>query len=122
MNPMMAGPAPQGMPPKAAPNPVEKNLSPFNPNDLAAMKGSGRFTPDMTVRDYFGQLGVDVDGPVTQLVQLAQKGMENASPLGKMKNISADMQGSAGARPPAQPNLGPPASGGLEGLIGRLGK
>jgi hypothetical protein len=112
----------------AGPSPVEKNLSMLNPGDAAMMAGSGKFTPDMTVRDYFKQLGIDVDGPVTQLVQLAQKQTQNANPINKMRNIAADTALQKGGQPPTMPGVKPmvappgqPSPSGMEGLLSKLG-
>jgi len=108
------------------PEPMEQNKSIFNPADMAAMKQSGQFSQNMTVRQAMEKLGIDVDGPVAQLTEFAKKQVENANPLNKMKNIA---QG-GGAPPPGGPPPGdlggnppptpPPAQGqGLEGLLRR---
>jgi hypothetical protein len=98
-------------------------MSMNNPADLAAMKqakdsGQGRFAgmdEQTSIRDFFGQLGIDVDGPVTQLAQFAKDQVQKGNPLGKMENI-------AGAIPPGGPDLPPgvpaqpPGAGGAPGI------
>lgn len=108
--------------------PVGKNMSIANPTDAAAMISTGQVNGNMTVRDYLGKLGIDVDGPISQLQQFAQKTMENASPMGKMRNISADAALQPGGQPSARPGVKPmvqppgkPSPSGLEGLMNRLG-
>jgi hypothetical protein len=117
-----------GGPPPGGPSPVMKNMSALNPVDAATMASSGNFTPDMTVRDYFQKMGIDVDGPVTQLVEFAKKQSQNANPMNKMRNIAADTALQKGGTP--QPMTGPkpmvappgqPAPSGLSGLMQKLG-
>uniref|UniRef100_A0A6M3LN38 Uncharacterized protein n=1 Tax=viral metagenome TaxID=1070528 RepID=A0A6M3LN38_9ZZZZ len=126
---------PSGMPPQGqpmsggrGPSPVEKNLSVFNPTDAALMGASGKMSPDMSVRDFLSQQGIDVDGPVTQLVELAKKQVGNANPMTKMRNISADASLKPGGQPPTMPGVKPmvappgqPAPAGMEGLLSKLG-
>ena len=103
-------------------------MSTMNPADMAAMKqagenGMGKMAnvgPDTTIRDFFSRLGVDVDGPVTQLQQFAQNEIEKGDPLNKMENIAATTPPSAGdANPPPQAPPGgmPSAAPGLDGLM-----
>ena len=116
-------------------DPIKDNMSMFNPTDLGAMKqetdrNMGTFAgvnENTTVRDFFGKLGVDVDGPVTQLTELAGSQMKKGNPLGKMENMASP--GGPGPRPtppggpgqmPGAPVPGGPAPGGepsLEGLM-----
>lgn len=134
-DPMGAMPPKSGMPPQGlpmsggrGPSPVEKNLSVFNPTDAALMGVSGKMTPNMSVRDFLAQQGIDVDGPVTQLVELAKRQMANADPLTKMRNIAADSSLKQGGQPPTMPGVKPmvappgqPAPAGMEGLLNKLG-
>jgi hypothetical protein len=130
-DPMMkmgAGGPPQGMPPGGGSSPVMKNMSALNPTDAAMMGSSGQFTPDMTVADYFQKLGIDVNGPVTQLVDFAKKQQENANPINKMRNIAADTALQKGGQPPTMPGVKPmvappgqPSPSGLQGLMSKLG-
>jgi hypothetical protein len=66
---------------------VEQQRSIFNPTDAVQMH-RGLDVQNTSVRDYFGQLGIDVDGPVSQLVQFAQKQMDTRKPIDKMKAIA----------------------------------
>jgi len=106
-------------------DPIKSNMSMFNPTDLAAAKASGEYNSQMTVRQVFEKLGVDVDGPATQLMELAKKQTQNANPLTKMRNIAASgqnsgpapapMPGAGGAPPPG--TTPPPAGGGGLGAL-----
>ena len=105
---------------------VMKNLSPMNPADKKLM--ATQLSPDMTVREWLGKMGVDVDGPVTQLVEMGQRMQKNANPLEKMKSISADASLKQGGQPPTMPGVKPmvqppgrPAPAGLEGIVNKLG-
>lgn len=126
---------PQGMPPQGQPmgggrqpSPMMKNLSVLNPKDANLMANSGQMSPDMSVRDFLAQQGVDVDGPVTQLVDLAKKQASNANPMNKMRNMSADASLKPGGQPPTMPGVKPmvappgqPSPAGMEGLLNKLG-
>lgn len=101
---------------------IKGNMGMFNPADMASMKkdasmGSGPFagmSKDTTVRDFFGKLGVDVDGPVSQLTELAKSQVQKSNPLSKMGNI-AKSPVPGGGQPSAQPPM--PEQAGLEGLM-----
>lgn len=86
----------------AASDPVRKNTSVFNPLDLAAMKQSGQFegAEDMKVVDFLPMIGIDPQGPMSQLTEFMQKQVENADMVGKMQNIAADSTAMEG-EPPA---------------------
>lgn len=121
---------PQGQPMSGGrqPSPMMKNLSVLNPKDANLMANSGQFSPDMTVRDFLSQQGVDVDGPVTQLVELAKKQTANANPMNKMRNMAADASLKPGGQPPTMPGVKPmvappgqPSPAGMEGLLNKLG-
>jgi len=101
----------------ASEDPVKQNMSMFNPVDMAAMKQSGAFTPDMKVKDVLLKIGIDPEGPATQLVEFAKKQHQNADPLGKMKNIASTApQGEPQGEPQGQPAVESPPQG-LEGLM-----
>jgi len=114
-------------------SPVEKNLSIFDPKDMIIMLKTMANDPQATVRDFLMKLGIDADGPVAQITQFIQKGMENATPLGQMKNIAGGGQPnqaaiSPGGQPPTMPGRKPmveppmaPTAGGLSGLLNKMG-
>lgn len=85
---------------------LEENKSFFNPTDLAGMAGKQEITPDMTIRQFFESQGMDVEGPITQLVEWQKSQMQKADPLNKMKAIA----GKGGAN--MQPGGMPPEAGG----------
>ncbi len=129
-DPMMQKPQmpQQGMPQGAPPSPVTKNLSMFNGRDAGLMQSTGQLSPNMSVRQFLEAQGVDVEGPVTQLVDMAKKQVENANPMNKMRNIAADTALQKGGQPNAQPGVKPmvappgqPSPAGMEGLINKLG-
>ena len=121
------GQPPGGQPPGMGGG-VMRNLSPMNPADLSLMAASGNFGPDTTIREAFSKVGIDVDGPMTQLADYVQKMKQNANPLNKVRNIAADTALQRGGQPPTQPGVKPmvaspgqPAPSGMEGLLNRLG-
>ena len=124
---MMGG----GMPPEMGEDPVanmEKNRSMLNPADATMAMQEGKIRPDMTVREFLQtNMGIDVDGPVTQLIEASKKQLQNRTAIGK----AANMGGSPGGAPPpgrmpqgrpaaVQPGQGGPPPGGLEGLMGQM--
>lgn len=126
-------PGPNGPPPIQPGGNVEKNLSIFNPKDFVLMVKTMANDPKATVRDLLGRLGIDADGPVTQITDFLTKSKENATPLGQMQNIAAgkapDTELSPGGQPPTMPGRKPmvsppgaPTAGGIEGLLGKLGR
>jgi len=109
---------------------MKSNMSIMNPVDMAGMKSPnhpGYIDPQKTtVRQYFQQNGVDVDGPVIQLVKFAQDQAGKANPIQKMRNISGQGGGSPGGMPPPQPQAGGQPGGaqggsGLEALMSEMG-
>lgn len=130
MRPPMGGvPGSGGGDPMAA---MKDNMSMMNPVDIAGMKSPnhpGYIDPQKTtVREYFEKNGVDVDGPIVQLVKFAQDQAGKANPIQKMRNIAGAGQSPGGAPPPA-PGGGMPQGGGpggpggsgLEALMGEMG-
>jgi len=91
----------------AASDPMRKNASIMNPMDLAMMKNDGMDPNNMTVNDLLQKVGIDPNGPASQLVEFSRKQVENGDMMGKMQNIAKDSQG--GEEPLPTP--------GLEGLL-----
>lgn len=82
-NPMDPG---MGMSPqKSVPQSMDEGLSVMNPQDAFLMAERGMLRKDMSVRELFSTLGVDVEGPVTQLSEMVQRETQKANPLNKMK-------------------------------------
>ena len=137
-NPMgkapMGAPVPPGPQMPGAPmgSAVEKNLSIFNPKDFILMIKTMANDPQATVRDLLQRLGIDADGPVTQVTDFLMKSKENATPLGQIKNMAGGGQMPPGAPPQGEPQMPgrkpmvqpPPAptAGGMQGLISQLGR
>jgi len=102
---------------------LQNNRSVFNPVDASVMAQEGEISPDMTVREYFAKLGVDVEGPVSQLIDMAKDQMQKADPLNKMKSIAGGptpgpKMGQPGiGQPPQMPQGRAPEAPGLGGLI-----
>ena len=122
MRPPMGGQPPMGGGmPGGAPggNPVKDNMTMLNPTDLAVMKGTGQVSGDMTVRDVLAQVGIDVDGPATQLAEFAQKQVKNSSAMGKMKNMQPQ-GGPAPQAPQAPPQGQPGPPPGMDSLLGGM--
>ena len=85
-------------------NMIREQRSMFNPTDASMMAQEGEIRPDMSIREFFASKGIDVEGPVTQLVEMAKGEMQKADPMNKMKAI-------AGGPPQGQPPQGPPQMG-----------
>ena len=67
---------------------MDENLSVMNPQDAFLMAEKGMLRADMTIRELFSGLGVDVEGPVAQLAEMVQRETQKANPLNKMKAIA----------------------------------
>lgn len=91
---------------------MKQNMSIFNPVDATAMRESGEITQQTTIREFFASKGVDVDGPISQLVQFVQDQKQKANPLGKMQAMAGQGQGQ---QPPAPP---PDLGGMIKGMRG----
>ena len=98
---------PQGGPPQGGPpqgDPIRDNMSFANPSDLALMQKDGGISKDMTVRDFLSSKGIDVDGPIEQLTQFAQKQVKNATMMGKAQG-NMPSPAPAGPPPGEQPGM-----------------
>ncbi len=116
-----------GGPPPTGPMPggdiIKENQSMLNPADLAGMQPGMK--PGGTVRDFLGSVGIDVDGPVEQLVEFGKKQLAGAKPMDKMRNIASQGMPPGGpppGGPPGPPPGGPPAGGpqGMDSLLNGL--
>jgi hypothetical protein len=103
------------LPPSNGDQPFRDQLSMHRPDDISAMTQNGMLSPEMTIRDFFGQFGVDVDGSIMQLAELADKQEANADPMNKMKSLAGGsppgaqgMPGAGGQAPPSPPPSGNP--------------
>jgi hypothetical protein len=94
--------------PNDMPSAIDKSQSILNPRDAFMMKEQGKIRKDMTVRELFGGLGVDVDGPVTQLAEMVMREKQKADPLGKMRALAG-----ADQMPEQDISTGDPAMGGM---------
>ena len=105
---------------------IQANQSPLNPTDMGMMVKRGEMGDprQQSVRQYLEQVGINVDGPVSQLVEFAEREMPKANPLEKMKRIAggAPPPGMGAGPPPGGPGMGGPPPGGPPGLRGLLGK
>jgi membrane protease subunit (stomatin/prohibitin family) len=97
-------------------DPIEQSRSILNPTDAVAMVQQGKISPKMTVREVFANLGVDVDGPATQLMELAMREREKAQPMNKMRQFAQMSPAEAPATPPAAE----PRTGDLDALLAKL--
>jgi hypothetical protein len=92
---------------------VAANESILNPTDLGMMVQDKRIDPNMSVDDFMRQIGVDPQGPVTQLITAMGKQSQMANPANKMRAIAGVPQA-----PPQGAPQGPAARPGLRGLLG----
>lgn len=113
----MGGPAPGG----AGPPPGRESL--LNPMDMARKSQMGEVRPDMTIREFFADQGLDVDQhTIADMAQFLQGQMKNRTMAGKLG--AGAPGGPPGGAPGGMPGGMPPTPGakpGLEGLMGRLG-
>lgn len=98
-----AGPPPAG--PPAGPPPVDpmSKASVASPPDLAMMQKDYEGKPVPSVREFLERMGIDMEGPVTQLIE---KTKQNATMMGKAQ----------GSMPPPAP-AGPPADRGMASIL-----
>ena len=116
MSNAMKPPMPGGPPPGG--DALTQNRSMLNPVDAGMAIEEGSIGPDMTVGQWFGQMGITMDMPVTQALEKIKMQSQNATGLGKAQNIAG---GSPGAPPGPPPGMGggmPPQPAGLDGLMG----
>jgi hypothetical protein len=81
------------------------NRSFFNPADLAMMVQSGELSPETTIEEYLGMLGLTPQNTMQDMAMVMQKQMKLGSPIGKMQAIAA--AGQPGQAPPGAPQAGP---------------
>lgn len=127
MSTAMAPPA--GENPMRGNDPMSQNRTAMNPTDMAFMKSSGQMRPDMTWAEFWQNgFGIAPTDTMQEALPKLQKNVQNASPMGKMKNMAQG--GPQAGMPPAPPqgaqNPMPQGrkpmvqSGGLEGLLGQM--
>ena len=92
-------------------DPISANSSMLNPADLAGMKGSMGGQGGGTVREFLAKVGIDVDGPVDQLVEFGKKQLANRTGMGKMKSMAGGAPPPGGPMPGGPPSAGPPPGG-----------
>lgn len=97
-----APPSGGGMPPK----------TPLNPSDLGGMVGDGSVGPDMSVKQWFEKMGVDVNEPMSSAMEKIKSAAGGATGLGK-----AAQMGAPGGMPPAAGGMPPEEPQGLAGLM-----
>jgi len=96
---------------------VMQNRSMLNPVDRSMMKQDGQLDPNMSVVDFLKQMGVDPNGPVSQLTSLWQNQSAMANPANKMQAISGAPPSPQGQGPEAGPSGG---GGSLSSLLGGM--
>lgn len=112
------GPRPGGAPMPGGP-PGGDRSSLLNPNDMAMKSAAGKIRPDMSVRELLGEMGIDVDGPVTQLSGAMRKQLTNATIPGKLSGGGGPPRPRAGGAPSGMGGMpSQPAGGGLDQLLG----
>lgn len=70
----------------------------FNPTDSAMNAAEGQGSQNMSVIEVLNKVGIDPQGPATQLRDFFMSQMKNADPLNKMRALAGGGQ----ARPPMQ--------------------
>jgi hypothetical protein len=96
---------------------IQSQQSIMNPTDASMMGQNGEITPEMTVREYLAKEGIDVEGPVTQLIDMAKGQMQMADPMNKMKAFAGRPQPGQAPQPPAGRV---PQGAGMERLLNQM--
>jgi len=84
---------------------IQQNQSILNPVDAASMKQGGQITPDMKISDYLRTLGIDPEGPLSQLQGAMKNQIGKAMPMNKMKSFAGGGGAPGGAPEPSMDNL-----------------
>jgi hypothetical protein len=105
---------------------VEQKQSLFNPTDVAMMIETGKISPQMPVVDMLKTMGIDPEGPVSQLAGTFKKQMDNANPVKKMRSLAGGKPPNRmpqGRKPMAQPQQRPqqPGPGSFDEMFPRGG-
>ena len=129
----MAGAPPGGarptppQPPGGVPPIRGRSDSIMNPMDGLRHAARGRIRPDMSVREALEVMGVDLEGPITQLQSTTRNMVQNATMEGKIRGAGAPggapggVPGGAPRAPSpgsAPPMGGAPGQGGISSLLG----
>jgi len=89
--------------PMSGANPMQAASSVMNPTDMARMTATGQVTPNMTVEQWLGTMGISPQDPIQEAIQKIKGQAQNATPQGKMATM-AGMAPQGG--PPQQPTGG----------------
>jgi hypothetical protein len=113
---MTQGPPP-GMPPPGG-DALTKNRSMLNPVDAGMAIDSGAIGPNMTVGQWFEQMGIKWETPVPEALEKIKMQASNSTGLGKARNMAPP--GAPPGMPPggAPPGMGGPPPAGLDGMMG----
>jgi hypothetical protein len=122
--PSPGGASPMGRNPMASPggaSPADRagrgamqaTESMLSPGDTMLRQSQGRgVTQSTTVREFLEGYGINVDGPVDQLKQMATGALQNANPAGRMQNMARRSGASpTGQSPMGQRPMGPSPTG-----------
>jgi hypothetical protein len=108
---------PQQKPPSSGTEDIlRQGRSPFNPTDIAMEVQDGNLDQKMSVGDFLERIGIDVNGPMSQLQTFMGRGLRNADPTNKMKDIAA-----AKGQPQNTPTQAGGPREGFDDIIKRFG-
>lgn len=96
---------------------LTQNRSMLNPGDMAMASAEGSIGQGMTVGQWFEQMGIKWETPVTEALEKIKMQSQNATGLGKAQS----MAGGAPAPPMPPPGGGAPAGPPPQGLDGLMG-
>jgi len=99
---------------------VNANKSALNPMDASMMKQDGEIDPNMPIRDYLQKFGIDVEGPVSQLLEMYKNEKQKAGMQGKMGAIAGGPGMGQPSPAPRSPAPAPPGGGGMGALLGKM--
>lgn len=117
---MMGGGAPPN--PMVKPNPISKNMSPYNAADVSMQAQTGQISKDMSMKQWLeNTYKLSVEAPFQQWLPALKSGLQNRNAVGKSQSMATQGPPMQGAPPQGMPPAGGAApKGNVEALMGMM--